>query len=47
MEYVFNINIIEFDILVLVKEVKLLECIYKEFGDVKMKFDVIIGNFLY
>ncbi|MBD9769335.1 Eco57I restriction-modification methylase domain-containing protein [Enterococcus faecalis] len=44
MEHVSNTNIIELDTLALAKEAKLSECIYKEFGDVKMKFDVIIGN---
>nr|WP_026680276.1 Eco57I restriction-modification methylase domain-containing protein [Priestia megaterium] len=44
MEHVSNTNIIELDTLALAKEAILSECIYKEFGDVKMKFDVIIGN---
>jgi len=37
-------NIIELDTLALAKDNVLSEDIYKEFGDVKMKFDVIIGN---
>lgn len=43
-EYVSNLNIIELDTLELAKEGVLAENIYKEFGDVKMRFDVIIGN---
>lgn len=43
-EYVSNLNILELDTLELAKEGVLAEYIYKEFGDVKMKFDVIIGN---
>lgn len=43
-ENVSNINIIELDTLALARETTLFKNIYKEFGDVKMKFDVIIGN---
>ncbi|MBM0845352.1 restriction endonuclease [Staphylococcus saprophyticus] len=37
-------NIIETDTLAMAKEKRLSENIYKKFGDVNMKFDVIIGN---
>ncbi|UOR10260.1 Eco57I restriction-modification methylase domain-containing protein [Halobacillus amylolyticus] len=43
-EYISNPNIIELDTLELAKEGVLSEYIYKEFGDVMMRFDVIIGN---